>query len=719
MKNSADHTISQDVAEERKHAESMILVVVWLLLEFGQQQSGPSMTLWKGSFTFFLAWLFLTDRSTSILRWLGLPIVSFLVWFPTSMSGALIQATVLGALFLLFNRWHGQAWQFTSGAILKLLGLVFGLSMLRVGLNQILLLDYPLVEADVMSLMKNGLPAVVLHAVDLLATLPFYIMCLIPLLLLPFRVDQGKSVAGPVRGVFSWKGAALGGMLLIFWGFKLAHQPIPFSSPWLWITGLLLANWAGMRGVVTVVYGAYIMNFSEFRDAQDLYHRVWQLLGLAALTTGFAALALRERMRLKNANMQLESQRQVLQDKLFNEERQHQILVSRVDSNQRLILRSIQELHAHLTPVVLSSKLMSQQADSEMEGIVRILQSSADKQMQVLQSLQDAIQMPGQGMQGAPERVGLETLFNQLLPAISEVAAARAVTVTRGNIAAQLAVQSWPSALQESMEHLLRHLILFGEAESQILIRVYAQPQKIHLQFRHSNYTNRQGVLAGLVDGNLMSKEALALAVNFDVGLYTACRLLESMGGQLSIFEKAAQHHLTFAIQLPAAQEEEAALESAATESAATESVAFDAAVPGEVAQEDAAGRPSLVAIDGRLPPRRLLLVEDDKMTQKLLESILKYTGIEVRSHDNAQEAYESFCSFRPDVVIADLGLPDSNGFELMKRLRSVAKYDFYAIAFSANNHRNVLKTALSAGFDSFLPKPFAIHDLCRALRIA
>jgi CheY-like chemotaxis protein len=367
-------------------------------------------------------------------------------------------------------------------------------------------------------------------------------------------------------------------------------------------------------------------------------------------------------------------------------------------------------LHAHLTPVVLSSKLLSQQTQSEMEGIVRILQTSADKQMQVLQSLQDAIQMPGQGMQGPPERVVLETLFNQLLPHVSEVASARSVTVTLGNIASQAAVQSWPFALQESMEHLLRHLILFGEPESQILIRVYAQPQKIHLQFRHSNYTNRQGVLAGLVDGNLMSKEALALAVNFDVGLYTACRLLENMGGQLSIFEKAAQHHLTFAIQLPAAQEEEVAVEALAP---------APVPEPEDVVEEEPPAKPQLVAIDGRLPPRRLLLVEDDKMTQELLQSILKNTGIEVRSHGNAQEAYESFCSFRPDVVIADLGLPDSNGFELMKRLRSVAKYDFYAIAFSANNHRNVLKTALSAGFDSFLPKPLAIHDLCRALRIA
>ncbi len=443
MKTSADHATSQEVAEERKHAESMVLVLVWLLLEFGQQFSGPTMPLWKGSFTFFIAWLFLTTRATSVLRWLGLPIVSFLVWFPTSISSALIQATVLGGLFLLMSRWHGRDWKFTPQSVVKALSLVLLLSALRVGLNQILLLEYPLVNADVSHLLWNGLPAVVLHATDLLATVPFYVMCLIPLLLVPFHADQEKVAEGSVRAVFSWKGAALGAIALIFWGLKLAHQPIPFASPWIWIVGLLLASWAGMHGVVTVIYGAYIMNFSDFRDAQELYHRVWQLMGLAALTAGFADLSLRERKRIKGENVQLESQRKTLREKLFAEERLHQLLKSRIDSNQRLILRSIQELHAHLTPVVLSSKLLSQQSNAEMEGIVRILQSSADKQMQVLQSLQDAIQMPGQGMQGPPQRVVLETLFNQVLPHVSEVAVARSVAVTLGNIASQVAVQSW------------------------------------------------------------------------------------------------------------------------------------------------------------------------------------------------------------------------------------------------------------------------------------
>ena len=93
--------------------------------------------------------------------------------------------------------------------------------------------------------------------------------------------------------------------------------------------------------------------------------------------------------------------------------------------------------------------------------------------------------------------------------------------------------------------------------------------------------------------------------------------------------------------------------------------------------------------------------------------------GFNAETASDGQEALEKMAVFSPHVIVTDLMMPRMDGFELMKRLRSVAKYDFYAIAFSANNHRNVLKTALSAGFDSFLPKPLAIHDLCRALRIA
>lgn len=703
MRTRVDHVKRQETSDERRHAESMILVLVWVLLEFGHQSSGSSLGLWKGSYTFFLALLFLRRPSASVLPWLSLPIVSFLVWFPTSISGAFIEATSVAGIFLLFVRILGREWKFTPAHMLKAFGLIAAASFLRVLINQLLMLDAPPRLVDVSVFLWNGLPALVLHAVDLLATLPFYLVVLIPLLLVPFHGDQKSKVFEKNLTAVSWKGALLFALALVFWGLHLLNLPLAFTSPWLWIVSLLMASWAGRAGALTAVYGAYVMNFGVFHDAGALYLSSAQLIGLALLTGFFAALSLREKIRIKAENALLEIQKKNLQDKLFTEERNNQQMRTRVDSNQRLVLRSIQELHAHLTPIVLSSKLLSQQESGEKEGIVRILQSSADKQMQVLQSLQDAIQIPGQGMQGQGQRVLLETLFHQLLPDVANVATARRVTITVGHVASQVAVQSWPQPLRESFEHLLRHLILFGEAESQIMVRIYVQPQKIHLQLRHSNYSNRQGVLAGLVDGNLMSKEALALAVNFDVGLYTACRLLESMGGQLSIFEKAAQHHLTFAIQLPAAQEEEILVESAMP----------PLMLPAPMAES------SLMPVDGRLPPRRLLLVEDDEMTQKLLESILKNTGIEVRSHENAQEAYESFCSFRPDVVIADLGLPDSNGFELMKRLRSVAKYDFYAIAFSANNHRNVLKTALSAGFDSFLPKPLAIHDLCRALRIA
>ncbi len=697
MKVQVDNGQRQEVTEERRNAESMALVLVWLLVEFAQQYYGPQSSLWKGSYVFFLAWLCLSTPKTSLLRWMGLPVISFLIWFPSSISQALIHSTLVGALFLLFYRWMEKEWKFNASSILKSLGLLLGLSVLRVALNQSLTMEYPLSDNGWTNLLDLWLPAIALHAVDLIASLPFYALVLIPLLQIAFTAEKDRE--------FSWNQLALGLVALGFWVLALTHWSIPFSSPWLWIVTLLLASWAGTRGVLTAIYGAYVMNFAEINETRELYNDIWQLMGLAALAFLFSFLAFRERNKLKVENALLEQQMRHLQEKLFFEEQQNQSLTTRIDSMQRLVLRSIQEMHAYLTPIVLSSKLISQQALAEKEGVVRILQSSADKQMQLLQDLQDAIQIPGQGMQGQPQRVLVGQMFRQLLPLVADLAASRSVTVTLGQVGPLVAVQSWPQALLESFEHLLRHLILFGEEHSQIVIRVYVQPQKIHLQLRHSNYTNRQGVLAGLVDGNLMSKEALALAVNFDVGLYTACRLLESMGGQLSIFEKAAQHHLAFAVQMPAAKEEELGGE-----------YPVPIALNGDV---KLLAKPQQLEMDGHLPPRRLLLVEDDKMTQELLKSILAHSGIEVRSFENAQEAYESFCSFHPDVVIADLGLPDSNGFELIKRLRSVAKYDFYAIAFSANNHRNVLKTALSAGFDSFLPKPLAIHDLCRALRIA
>jgi len=692
-----DHNKRQEVTEERKNAESMALVLVWLLLEFAQQYYGPQSSLWKGSYVFFLAWLFLSTPTTSLFRWMGLPVISFLIWFPSSISQALIHSTLVGALFLLFYRWKDKEWKLNTRSILKSLGLLLGLSALRVALNQSLTMENPLYDNWWDNFQAFWLPAMAMHAVDLAASLPFYTLVLIPLLQLPFSAEKDRK--------FSWNLPALGAVALGFWALALTQWTVSFSSPWLWIVTLLLSSWAGIPGVLTAIYGAYLMNFAEINETRQLYNDIWQLMVLAALAFLFSSLAFRERNKLKVENALLEQQRRQLQEKLFLEEQQNQSLTTRIDSTQRLVLRSIQEMHAYLTPIVLSSKLLSQQALEEKEGMVRILQSSAEKQMQLLQSLQDAVQIPGQSMQGQPQRVLVEQMFQQLLPLVADLASSRSVTVTLGQVGPQVAVQSWPQTLLESFEHLLRHLIIFGEEHSQIVIRIYVQPQKIHLQLRHSNYTNRQGVLAGLVDGNLMSKEALALAVNFDVGLYTACRLLESMGGQLSIFEKAAQRHLAFAVQLPAAQEEELGAE-------------YPAPIVVNLNTQLSA-KPQLVDVDGRLPPRRLLLVEDDKMTQELLKSILAHSGIEVRSFENAQEAYESFCSFQPDVVIADLGLPDSNGFELMKRLRSVAKHDFYAIAFSANNHRNVLKTALSAGFDSFLPKPLAIHDLCRALRIA
>ncbi|MCX6128552.1 MAG: response regulator, partial [Proteobacteria bacterium] len=252
---------------------------------------------------------------------------------------------------------------------------------------------------------------------------------------------------------------------------------------------------------------------------------------------------------------------------------------------------------------------------------------------------------------------------------------------------------------REIFIQLMHHLINYGEPMAVISLKVFPMTQKTHLQICHSHYIKSQGAFDSLIDGHLVSSESLALSVDFDLGLYTACRLIEKMEGRLSAYEQA-DHQMIFAIYLKTYTEDEEQL------------------ISSNLLPDKPVKASSMILSTRLLPPRKVLIVEDDKLTQSLLESILRNSGIDVLAQETAKEGLVSCLSYQPDLVIIDLGLPDYNGFELIKRMRQSASNDFYAIAFSANNHKDVQATAIAAGFDSFLAKPLAPDELCKAMRI-
>lgn len=111
----------------------------------------------------------------------------------------------------------------------------------------------------------------------------------------------------------------------------------------------------------------------------------------------------------------------------------------------------------------------------------------------------------------------------------------------------------------------------------------------------------------------------------------------------------------------------------------------------------------------------KILVVEDDADTRDLLKVLLETHGGEVTVAASVPIALQAYDAARPDVVIADIGMPDYNGYTLIGRVRAKDREHgniVPAIALTAYTTTSDRDTVLSAGFQVHMPKPFEPHKL-------
>jgi len=105
-----------------------------------------------------------------------------------------------------------------------------------------------------------------------------------------------------------------------------------------------------------------------------------------------------------------------------------------------------------------------------------------------------------------------------------------------------------------------------------------------------------------------------------------------------------------------------------------------------------------------------VLVVEDDDDTRELLKVLLETQGGAVTATASVQEALFAYDQCRPHVIVADIGMPDYNGYTLIGRVRARDRErgDIVpAIALTAFATAIDRDTVLSAGFQVHMPKPF------------
>ena len=111
-----------------------------------------------------------------------------------------------------------------------------------------------------------------------------------------------------------------------------------------------------------------------------------------------------------------------------------------------------------------------------------------------------------------------------------------------------------------------------------------------------------------------------------------------------------------------------------------------------------------------------ILTVEDDSAVRNLITTTLETHGYRFQTASTGETAILEAISHNPDVILLDLGLPDMDGIEIIKKIRSWSKTPIIVISSRSEDADKI--EALDAGADDYLTKPFSVEELLARLRV-
>ncbi len=110
---------------------------------------------------------------------------------------------------------------------------------------------------------------------------------------------------------------------------------------------------------------------------------------------------------------------------------------------------------------------------------------------------------------------------------------------------------------------------------------------------------------------------------------------------------------------------------------------------------------------------KRVLVIEDSQVIQRLIEVCLRPAGFEVHVRSDGPTGLEAAREMLPDLVVLDVGLPGMDGWEVLSRLRNDDRTrDVTVLVLTAHAQEETRAKADEGGADAFLTKPFRPNEL-------
>ena len=325
--------------------------------------------------------------------------------------------------------------------------------------------------------------------------------------------------------------------------------------------------------------------------------------------------------------------------------------------------------------------------DDTYGAALEALERSTKAQARIIEDLLDESRIASGKLRLDLRPLLLAPIVEAAVEMMRPAAEARSMTLVTQLAGEPLEMLGDPNRLQQVIGNMLSNAIKFSPEESHVEIELTRDDSFAEISVRDHGRGIPGELLPHVFDrfrqGGMAEKQG-----GLGLGLAIARHLVELQGGTISAASEGEGKGATFTLRLPLHM------------GVATQSFT----------ERDRAGRTSRMP---RLDGVHVLVVEDDIDNREVLAAVMEHCGATVECTSTAADALERISRSRPDVIIADIVLPDVDGCAFLRLLRERgAAGDIPALALTVFGRPHEQSRILDAGFDALRQKPIEPADL-------
>ena len=332
-----------------------------------------------------------------------------------------------------------------------------------------------------------------------------------------------------------------------------------------------------------------------------------------------------------------------------------------------------------------------------VQRAANVIRQNATSQAQLIDDILDVSRIVGGRLVIESGSVPVKRVIEDAIDSLMPAASAKAIQVYR-DLQDDLSVLGDRDRLQQVVWNLVSNAFKFTPKGGAVTVRLNDVDGDVQVEVVDTGIGISPDFLPFVFDRFRQADSSMSRRHSgLGLGMAIVRHLVELHGGTVTVESAGENKGATFRLRLPRQ----------------TGPVPNEATIPGRALPDE------LPTSDlDRLNGVHVLIVEDDADSRNVLALLLQRLGALVEAVASAKDAYERLSMRRPDVLVSDIGMPDEDGYSLIRRVRELCgDHRVPAIALTAYARKQDAEAALGAGYDQHLPKPVAPADLIKAIK--